>query len=259
MKWRRLANVLLLVGLLWLTHSLSHAAQNDLLIYCGSTMTHPVSELARNFERLHNVKIHLIQGASEHLYESLHKYGMGDIYFPGDPAYREAHIGDGLLGDFKVVGYNQIAIFVKKGNPKGVKADLRELLRKDLVLGIGQSDIGSIGRETKELLDTLNLYPQAFRKASQIEADSRTLNRAIRNEQIDVTLNWRATAFFPENKDHVEAIDLPSSIAKPHALQMTLLKVTKNPEIARKFIDYVASPEGQSVFKRFGFLVGSNE
>jgi molybdate transport system substrate-binding protein len=249
--------VFLAVCVATLTFSLCASANDDLLIYCGSTMSHPVSELARNFERQNNIKIQLSLGASEHLYESLRKTRIGDIYFPGDPAYRTAHIEEGLLGEFKVVGYNQIAIFVKKGNPKAIKADLRELLRKDVTLGIGQPEIGSIGRETKELLDSLKLYPQVFKKAMQLEVDSRTLNRAIKNEHIDVALNWRATGFFPENKDSIEVIDLDPSIAKPHALQMTLLTASRSPVMARKFIQYVASPDGQAVFRKYGFLDNS--
>ena len=31
-------------------------------------------------------------------------------------------------------------------------------------------------------------------------------------------------------------------------------RFSKQPELARKFIDYVASPEGQLVFRNYGFV-----
>jgi molybdate transport system substrate-binding protein len=36
---------------------------------------------------------------------------------PGEPSYRAQHLAEGLLGDFATVGYNQMAIMVRKGNP----------------------------------------------------------------------------------------------------------------------------------------------
>lgn len=235
------------------------AEEKNLMIYCGITMVRPITELARNFEKLEKIKIDIAQGGSEDLYLSARKSRMGDLYLPGEPSYRDKYLAEGLLGDYQLIGYNQLALFVQKGNPKRVKPDINELLRKDLVLMIGNAQSGSVGQETKQLLDKLKIYPKVIAKAAFLMPDSRSLSLSLKRGEADITLSWRATAFFPDNVPHMDVIDLMPGIAEPQALLMNQLTFSRHPEMARKFINYVASPEGQAVFRKFGFIDASGQ
>ncbi|MFZ4537083.1 substrate-binding domain-containing protein [Propionivibrio sp.] len=228
--------------------------QQNLLIYCGITQVRPITELARLFEAKENVRIQIAQGGSEDLYQSAKKSRLGDLYLPGEPSYREKHLAEGLFGEHKVVGYNQMAIIVQKGNPKRVKGNLNELLRKDLTIMIGNAESGSVGQETRTMLEMAALYPKVVAKAVELMPDSRAINLAMKRGEADATLNWRATSFFPDNATHLEAVDLDAKIAKPQALLLIQLTFSKNPLLARKFVDFVASEEGQAVFRKNGFL-----
>ena len=73
----------------------------------------------------------------------------------------------------------------------------------------------------------------------------------------DLALNWRATVFFPDNSQQLEAVDLDPKHARPQALLLNLLTFSPNPALARKFMDYVASADGQAVFRKYGFLDNS--
>ena len=234
--------------------SATWAQETGMLVYCGITMVRPMTELARSFEQREKVSIKIAQGGSEDLYQSAKKAHQGDIYFPGEPSYLDKHKAEGLLGDYQLVGYNQLAIFVQKGNPKKVKPELNELLRKDLTLVVGNAESGSVGQETKQLLDKYKLYPSAVKKAAFMMPDSRSLALSLKRGDADVALSWRATAFFPDNAPFMDAIPLDPTMAEPQALLLIQLTFSKNPVLARKFIDYVASGEGQAVFRKFGFL-----
>lgn len=231
-----------------------HAQDKELLIYCGITMVRPITELARQFEQAEKVKVTISQGGSEDLYNAAKRSRQGDLYFPGEPSYRDRHLAEGLLGHYQTVGYNQVAIVVPKGNPKRVKADVRELLRKDLTLIVGNVESGSIGQETKRILDKAGIYPKAVAKAALMMPDSRAINLALRRGEGDIALNWRATAFFPDNVPHLDVVDLDTQLAEPQALLLIQLTFSRQPELGRKFIDFVASPEGQAVFRKYGFL-----
>ncbi|MBP6201794.1 MAG: substrate-binding domain-containing protein [Azonexus sp.] len=232
----------------------AQAQEKELLIYCGITMVRPITELARQFEQAEKVRVTISQGGSEDLYQSAKRSRLGDIYFPGEPSYRARHLAEGLLGYHKLVGYNQVAIILPKGNPKQVKPDLQELLRKDLVFILGNAESGSIGQEGKRVLDRANLYPKAVAKAAVMMPDSRAINLSLRRGEGDVALNWRATAFFPDNAPHLDVVDLDTRIAEPQALLLIQLSFSKHPLLAQKFIDFAASPEGQAVFRKYGFL-----
>ena len=253
MSVRQSALFLVLVASLF-SISAAAAEQRRLLIYCGITMVKPVTELARVFEARENVSIQIAQGGSEDLYQSAKKNRLGDIYFPGEPAYRDIHLSEGLLGNYRVVGYNQMAMMVQKGNPRHVEGQLRELLRKDLAVIIGNATSGSVGQESRRILEVEGIYPQVVANASELSPDSRSINLALKRGHADVALNWRATASFPDNAPYVDAIDLPVKIAEPKPLLMIELSFSKNPDDARKFIEFVASNEGQVTFSKYGFL-----
>jgi molybdate transport system substrate-binding protein len=254
MKINALTRSSVAMCLLGLVAASANAQSQGMLIYCGITMVRPITELARNFEKREPVKIEIAQGGSEDLYQSAKKAMHGDIYFPGEPSYLEKHKAEGLLGDYKVVGYNQLAIFVQKGNPKKVQPDLKELMRKDLILTIGNAESGSVGQETKQLLDKFNMYPAVVKKAAFMMPDSRSLALSLKRGDADATLSWRATAYFPDNAPYMDTVTLDHNMAVPQALLLIQLKFSKMPVLTRRFIDYVASSEGQAVFRKFGFI-----
>lgn len=226
----------------------------ELLFYCGITMAHPMGEIARQFEQQHQVKITISQGGSEDLYQSLKVSGKGDLYLPGSTSYRERHLKDGLLGEIAHIGYNQAAMMVRKGNPKGVSADLDQLTRKDLSVVICNPDSGSIGHETKRILEKKAINQQVRENVAFLTTDSRNLNRALKKGDADLIVNWRATAFFEENRDYMDVIDIDPSYAIPKRLELNLLTHSEHPDLARQFMEYAASEKGQAIFRRWGFL-----
>jgi len=232
----------------------AQSAKPELLLYCGITMVRPMTEIVQAFEKRENVKISIAQGGSEDLYQSAKKSGVGDWYLPGEPSYRDKHLAEGLFAEHAVVGYNQMALMVQKGNPKRVKSDPRELLRKDLTAILGNAESGSVGQEAKRILDELRIYPQAVRAAAFLAPDSRSLVNAMKKGEADVTLNWRATGFFADNAARLDVIDLDTRLAKPQALLLIRLKSTLQPELAKRFQAYAAGDEGQAIFRKHGFL-----
>lgn len=226
----------------------------EMLIYCGITMIRPMTDIARRFEQVENVKISLAQGGSEDLYQSLKKSQQGDLYLPGEPTYRSKYEAEGLLQDVITVGYNQLAILVKKGNPKQVKGHPKELLRKDLSVIIGNAESGSVGKESKDVLDALGIYAKVLDASIYLAPDSRGLNNAMKQGEADAILNWRATGFFPDNVRFVDVVDLPTNLAKPQALLLNLLSFSRNKALAKRFMTFTAGNEGQAIFRSYGFL-----
>lgn len=244
-------------ALLTLTASaaaLAEQARTELLVYCGITMIRPMTEIARAFEQKEAVKITLAQGGSEDLYQSLKKSHQGDLYLPGEPTYRSKYLHEGLLGEVVTVGYNQLAMVVKKGNPKRLKGDPKELLRPDIGIIIGNADSGSVGKETRDVLEAVGLYAKVLDAAVYLAPDSRVLNNAMKKGEADAILNWRATAFFPDNAPMVDVLDLDPKLAKPQALLLNLLTFSAHKDVARRFMAFAAGDEGQGIFRKWGFL-----
>ena len=241
-------------GLIFFLFGAAHAEQQSMIVYSSITVVGPITELAKIFEKREGIRVMIAQGGAEDMYKSAKASRVGDVYFASAPTFLFKHQAEGLFGYNQIVGYNQIALVVQKGNPKRVKGDVRELLRKDLHVIIGSIGSGSIGYESKSLLETQKIYCPVFSRADYILPDSRAINSALKSGYADVALNWRATAFFPENADALDVVDLSRKIAKPQALYMIALKSSRDPAMTKRFIDMVASEEGQVVMRKYGFL-----
>ncbi|MHC1743109.1 MAG: extracellular solute-binding protein [Syntrophobacteraceae bacterium] len=251
----RMAALMVLMGsILGTAPVFAQEPQRQLLIYCGITMVRPTTEIARLFEKGENVKVIVSQGGSEELYQALKKSGQGDLYFSGESAFREAHLEEGILGDVVTPGYNQAALVVAKGNPKHVKPDLNELLRQDLNVVIGSPESGSIGFQTRKVLQSVGIYEKVVEKAGFLAGDSRSLNAALKNGEADLLMNWRATAYFPENVEFMTVLDLDPAIVKREPIQLNYLKSSKYSAQAHRFMELAMSPEGQAIFRKFGFI-----
>lgn len=255
--------LLILLVVPWLTGceqaSQSASPMPELLVYCGITMAHPIQEIAHLVEQEKKVRIVITQGGSEDLYKSLAASRKGDLYLPGSASYRKRHLDEGLLGDAAHVGYNQIAMIVKKGNPKNIQGDLNSLTSPDFGVVIGNAETGSVGRESKRVLDQLGIYQQVMENAVYLTTDSRNLNRALREGDADVILNWRATAFFEENQAQMQVLDLDPALAKPKKLLLNKLSFSSHPEVANYFMELAASQRGQAIFRKYGFLDNSHQ
>ena len=229
------------------------APQRELLVYCGITMVKPITEIARMVEKKENIRITISQGGSEDLYQSAKKSRLGDLYLPGEPSYRTKYLHEGLLGEYVTVGYNQLALLVAKGNPRKVRGDVRELLRNDLKVIVGNAESGSVGKATRTLLDKNKIYRKVVDRAVFLAPDSRSLNIALRKNEGDVALNWRATGFFPDNSKLLDVVDLDTKTAHPEPLLLIMLTFSQQKEHARRFMDFALSPQGQEIFRAYGF------
>lgn len=249
--------VLIFIATLCYLSSNSFAKEKPtLLFYCGITMVKPITEMAKIMEKKHNCVIKISQGGSKDLYDSIKYSQKGDLYLPGSDSYRKNNLKDGFLLDAKYIGYNQAALFVQKGNPLHVKG-LDDLVRQDLSVVLCDPNSGSIGRMTKKSLVAYKdeaFFYKVFDNASQIGTDSRNLNKALIEKAADIAVNWRATAFWPENKQYIDVIELPENIAPKKKLLINLLSFSQNKEIALDFINFAASKEGQAIMKKYGFL-----
>ncbi len=227
-----------------------------LLIYCGITMAKPIKEISLEIEKMYDCDIEIMQGGSKDLYDSLVFSKVGDLYLPGSEYYIQKCKKDGFCSYGAYIGYNQAAIFVQKGNPKHIK-NLDDLLREDVSTILCDPDSGSIGKMTKTILIKYkgeDFFESAYQKAVEIGTDSRSLNSYLINKDVDMAINWLATAYWKENKNYIDTIKLNPSIAPKKRLIMSLLKFSKHKDIAEAFIKYASSKEGRAIMKKYGFL-----
>jgi molybdate transport system substrate-binding protein len=224
----------------------------ELLIYCGITMIQPMSEIAASLEKQENVKISIIKGGSGNLLRSIKFNQLGDLYLPGSESYLLQAKQEDLIEKSVHVGYNKAAIMVQKGNPKKIAADLTALLNPNYYVVIGNPDTGSIGKETKKILSAAGIFSGVMRNARELTTDSKRLVEVLKKSEADLVINWYATAIWPENSEQIDTLPITDKYAAKKRLVLGLLKTSKHPKIAEKFMTYARSAKGRAIFERYG-------
>ena len=227
--------------------------KKELLVYCGATMTRPIMELAALMEQRHDCAVRISYGASSYLQKSIEVNRIGDLFLPGNTSYLQPLEARGIITARVDVGYMELALFVRKGNPKKVRPDLRELLRHDLKTAIGLPDAGSVGRETRYLLNRLDIYRSVVKKADHFGTDSRDLVNGLRHGTADVVLNWRAVLHQGDNEKAVQELRLPRQQTRKQKIAIGMLAYSRHPELARQFLALAGSDAGREIFCRYGF------
>lgn len=248
--------VLSLIFILFLSILNAQDKKPTLIFYCGITMVKPIKEMAKIIEEKYNVNIKISQGGSKDLYDSLKYSRLGDLYLPGSKSYRTASLKDSLLLDAVTIGYNKAAIFVQKGNPKNIKS-LDDFINEELSTILCNPKSGSIGKMTKKIFKAYKqeeFFDEAYDNSTEIGTDSRNLNRALIEKRADLTINWRATSYWPENKKHIDIIEIDDKYAPKKELVISLLSFSQNKEIAKAFMEFAVSKEGKEIMKKYGFL-----
>ncbi len=228
------------------------ARKPELLIYCGITMIKPMAEIAEIIEAQEDCKIIITKGGSGNLLKSIETNQVGDLYLPGSDSYIKIATEEGLVVDSVFVGYNKAALMVQKGNPKDISANLDNLASQDYYVVIGNPNSGSIGRESKQILEKKGIFTDVQRNARQLTTDSKDLALVLKNKNADLVLNWYAVSTWPENEAYMDVLAIDEEFAAKKRLVLGLLNTSVYPDTARKFMDYAASEEGQAIFRKYG-------
>ncbi len=239
----------------FLVLSVAAFAKVSLLFYCGITMVPAALEAKAAFEKMHHCTITIIQGGSQDLYRSIKTAQKGDLFLPGKSSYTDRCAQAGNVLYRRTVGYNRLALFVPKGNPKHIK-NMEALLRSDLVTSIGNPATCSIGKAAEETL--MRYGGHAYLEKVQhnlglYAADSRDMNHLLATGQIDVGLNWMASAHTSEARKAVQIIPVCDLYSMPQPLTIATLRFSLHPKLANAFVDYLAAPIGKAIMDKHGF------
>ena len=218
------------------------------LLYCGAGIKPPVAELVDEFARRHGVTIECDYRGSEVLLSSIKLTGKGDLYMPGDVHYVELAEREGLIASSNTVCYFVPVILVQRGNPKNEHIrTLSDLTRDDVRVGLGDPQFCAIGRKSSRIFakngireDDVNVK---FRSPTVNE-----LGNHIELGSLDAVIVWDAVARAVGDKG--EIVEIPAEENVISTVAVGVLKSSKHPQAAAKFVEFILSQAGREVFEK---------
>ncbi len=242
--------LILLFSLFFVACTDQRQKPKELLVYCGTTMAKPLSEIATEFEKSAHCKVAIIVGLSGDLYQSILTNEVGDLYLSGSEFYITEAMNRTIIKDTVNVGVNKpVIMFRKDSKDKITRTDACFLLNKKICVVIA-NPYSSIGKVTQKILEKRGIYDKVVSQISFFAADSKDLMKMLKEDKADLAINWYAPYVWDDNKDFVSCIPM-DSINENHVILSTLT-YSKQPELADLFLAQVASDDGKKVFKKYG-------
>lgn len=228
-------------------------------LFVGSATKPAVEEAAQIFEKKTGVKVLLHFGGSGKMLSEMKLAQRGDLYFPGSSDFMEIAKRQKLVlsESEKIVAYLVPAINVPAGNPKNIQS-LEDLARPGLKVGIARPDSVCVGLYGVEILERAGLSdrvrPNVVTHAESCEKTAQLVALGT----VDAVLGWEVFHFWQPDK--IDTVLLkPDQIARIGYLPIAVSSFSLQRPLAKQFIDFLVSVEGQAVFKKWHYQTSVEE
>lgn len=242
-------------------------AKEELLVLAATSLTDAFKQIERDHEAKHpNVDVLLSFAGSSALALQIDQGGTGDVLATANEEHLQKLVKAGLIKDNAVFAHNELVIAVAPGNPAKIKtfADLANAKR--IVLGspnvpIGQYADAVIKRAGEKLSTAINAHVVSR------EANVRLVLAKVELGEADAAIVYRsdirelackpAPANVPPSITtcgHAQAIAIPAELGQRATYPIGVPTRSKQPALARAFMEHVLSPEGQAVLAANGFI-----
>ena len=243
------------------------AEETELIVFAAASMTETLTELKAMYEALHpgvtitynfdssgTLKTQIQEGADCDLFISAAPKQMNQLDANCDAEQNPEGLDFVLQGSRIDLLENKVALVVPEGNPKGVESfdQLAELLKAGGILfAMGNSDV-PVGQYTQKIFDFYGLSEEELANAGVISygTNVKEVTTQVTESSADCGVVY-ATDAFSAGLTVVDTAtkDMCGQVIYPAAV----LNVSKNPEAAQAFLDFLRTPEALAVFEAVGF------
>ncbi len=248
--------------LIWVVTPKGQASPKRILIFAGAASKPATDEATRIFHEKTGIPVDVVFGGSGFVLSQMKLAKKGDLYFPGSSDFMDLAKREGLVfaETEKKVVYLVSAINVQRGNPKGIHS-LKDLTRDGIRVALANPEMVCVGTYAVEIIEK-NLTPeekQRLRKnlVNYTESCEKTAN-VISLKAVDAVIGW--SVFEHWDPGRIQTVSLrPEEISRIGYIPIAISRFTRDRTLAQKFIDFLFSPEGRAVFRKYHYLMTSQE
>ena len=231
---------------------------SEISVAAASDLNFAFKEIVAEFEKKTGSTVKLSLGSSGNFFAQLSNGAPFDLFFSADIGYPKKLEEAGLAEPATLYMYavGRIVVWVPKGSPiavaeLGIKALQHPSVKK---VAIANPKHAPYGRAAVAAMEHYKVHDTVKDKLVLGENISQTA-QFIQTGGADIGIIALSLAVAPAMKASGMYWEVPVE-AYPRLEQgAVILKAAKDQKTARAFLDYIKSPEGTAVFKRYGFFL----
>lgn len=221
----------------------------ELTVSAAASLANAFDEMKQAFEKQYpDIEVNTNYAASNPLLRQIVAGAPVDVFASADEATMDKAADEKVVDPAtrKQFAMNDLVLIVPKGS-KAVKG-LQDLVNLKHI-AIGNPDSVPAGRYTRDSLVKAGLWDKLSPKFIQGASVRQTLDYVARGE-VDAGFVYGTDA--QQLNDKVDVIEVVGS-HEPVTYPIAVCTTGKNAKAAQDFINFVLSPEGQSILAKYGF------
>jgi molybdate transport system substrate-binding protein len=236
-------------------------APGSLTVFAAASTSAAFEEIAAGFRAQNpGVEVAFNFAGSNQLAHQLALGAPADVFASADEAQMRAAEGAGRIapGASQVFANNRLAVAYAVNSPASPHS-LKDLARPGLRLVLA-SEAVPIGRYSLELLERASSMPgydadfheQVLANVVSYEENVRLVLGKVSLGEADAGIVYATDVAGPSAR--VGRLEIPDQLNVTARYPIAPIADSANPAMAQSFVDYVLSPEGQTVLERYGFV-----
>lgn len=237
-------------------------------VFSARACAAPLEKAAELFERQSGIHV-LIDVCSRHCAAPVAEEATGEtggddfLLEISDAGIHDLAIGGAeyLLDDGEIKGIVQkhqrrtiacraSAIIVPAGNPANIHS-VEDMAKPGVRVAV--SVIDCLKGLWEDISGRLGLLDEIRRNISYYANGCIAIVEAVATNQADAAFGW--TAFGHLEPERIEIIEMPVEQQVIRGTGVGLLSFAKQPEAAKQFMDFLASPQARAFYKEYGWVV----
>ncbi|MGI8602500.1 MAG: molybdate ABC transporter substrate-binding protein [Verrucomicrobiales bacterium] len=239
----------------WLFSSLSVPGAGDIVRVSAAASLHDaLKAICPEFEKQSGIRVRVNTGASNLLARQIEEGAPADLFLSADLAQTQRLARAGLVDSATQKAWlsNRLVIAVPAGST------VRIISGHDLAgtgirrIALADPTVVPAGVYAKEWLTSIGLWELVAAKVVPTE-NVRAALAGIESGNVDAGIVYQSDV--TASKTMKVAFEVPPAQSPKITYAKAVLKTAINQDGARKFLDYLSSPESADIFKKLGFLV----
>jgi len=144
----------------------------------------------------------------------------------------------------RIIACRASAIIVPTGNPKNIKS-IEDLAKPDVRVGV--SVIDCLKGLWEDITGRLGLMDKIRKNISYYANGCIAIVEAVADNQVDAAFGW--------TPDRIEVVEMPKEQQVLRGTGVGMLSFAKDTESARKFMDFLTTPEARAFYEEYGWII----
>lgn len=235
------------------------AAHITLNVFAAASLKESFNVIATNYHQAHpNITITPSYNGSQILEQQIASGAPADVFASADQANMQKAISAGVVSDFQPFVKNILTVIIPANNPGNINS-LKDLARKGMKIDMGAATVPA-GKYSLQVLDKMSRSPDygpAYTNAVKAnvvsqETDVKAVVNKVQLGEVDAGFVY-VTDVTSAVSGKVKMIAIPDNFNVVAQYYIAVTKNSAHASAAQSFVQYVLSPAGQDVLKRFHF------